>query len=54
MKNCCSDVVLEKAERLYNAKLASGKYDHYSAEMLVLLFEDCITETAYRMSIERG
>ncbi len=38
--------VMQKAKELYDAKIRTGKYDHYSPEMLELLFADCVTQTA--------
>ena len=46
--------VVTTAEELYNLKIKSGKYDHYTAKMLAILFEDCIRETACREAINKG
>lgn len=36
---------LAAAEKLFQSKVATGKYDHYTPEMLYLLFEDCVRQT---------
>lgn len=38
--------LVAKAKELYDAKVRTGKYDHYTPEMLGLLFEDCLTQVA--------
>ena len=48
--------VLESARALFDAKINTGKYDHYTPEMLELLFADCVTqaETMRRINARRG
>lgn len=37
---------LAEAEKLFKSKVATGKYEDYTPEMLYLLFEDCVRQTA--------
>lgn len=38
---------------LFDAKLATGKYDHYNEQALSILFEDCINQCAFAEEINR-
>ena len=38
--------IRNEARKLFDAKVNTGKYDHYTDEMLQLLFEDCVNQVA--------
>ena len=44
---------MQKAIDLYNAKIATGKYNHYPADALRLLLDDCITQVIAMDDINR-
>jgi hypothetical protein len=39
-------IIIQTANEIYNAKIRSGKYDHYGPELLDILYEDCIKQAA--------
>lgn len=38
--------ILKQAIEIYNAKIQTGRYDHYDAALLESLYEDCIKQAA--------
>jgi hypothetical protein len=36
--------ILEQAIKIYHAKIQTGRYDHYDAALLEILFADCLTQ----------
>ena len=48
-----SETTIENGIALFEAKLATGKYDHYDDHALGVLFEDCINQCAAMESINR-
>lgn len=42
-----SETTIENRIALFEAKLATGKYDHYDDHALGVLFEDCINQCAF-------
>jgi hypothetical protein len=41
----------EKAKELYEAKIRTGKYDHYPPKALDRLWEDCVRQVATMTAI---
>ena len=53
------DMIIKSAMEIYDAKIRSGKYDHYTEAMLDVLMEDCVKQAAMMhhinsRSAERG
>lgn len=48
-----SESTIESGIALFEAKLATGKYDHYDEQTLSVLFEDCINQCAFAEEINR-
>ena len=38
------EALFTQAVEIYNAKMRTGRYDHYEAELLEILFTDCLTQ----------
>ena len=36
--------IIAEAEKIFDAKLRSGKYEHYTDDALLLLFDDCVKQ----------
>lgn len=38
--------IILNSQSIYDAKIRSGKYDHYGPELRDVLFEDCLQQAA--------
>lgn len=43
--------IIEKANDIFKAKMATGKYSHYDEHALEMLYSDCVTQCAIMDSV---